>query len=189
MIPNFGDVQRSVTINWPGKPHRQFPRRQDYIDYLISNGLISKPRDLTANPQLVLDIQLDWHTLGQNGCRFAQFLSGSPPENGWKHVVITENPQELLSYKTLAMLDRHVAEAIADDSCRAISMLFSECTTVGTLVSLLLKIGELPHWELTAAEHPDNRALVLVQLRKSITPGGVLSLSLGFGPFDFLPLT
>ena len=108
---DFSGLSESLIIRAGASP-LSFPTRQDYLDFLLQRGIISRPKDFTTNADLVSQVHADWHVKGAQGCRFAQLMSVNPEAYGWHRIVV--------SGTTFSGLDDHDLDAIAQPVERAV---------------------------------------------------------------------
>lgn len=190
--PNFKTVRRSTRIIRPGRAPLPFPNRSDYLRYLISGGWVQSEGELIRRPDLVAAIQRHWHQTGQNGCRFAQFLSNSPLQHNWDIVVVSRSEDKSWAHDILTEITRLVDEAVQNPAVQAISIIIPDITSADTLASLLHAFDTMPEWTVGICEEllPEaGPSFLPIEVRFNLGSSKVVAWALGFGPFAFLPRT
>lgn len=185
-------ITLSTEISRPGQASWKFSSYEDYLNHLVRHGVVIDEPELLNRPDLVTAIQADWHQKGQNGCNFARLLSRDAPGHGWATVVVPGGTARW-DPDVLYSLGEKVRDAVADPAYTALSVIFPEVREPQTLVSLVHRLAELPDWSMEtdfipASTFGDDQ-LVRVMLRVRLNWEEVISWVLGFGPFDFLPVT
>lgn len=172
------DLSRSQEV---GSLH--FPTRTDYEQYFMLQGRIPTPDALWNDDNLVRNVQRHWHTRGQTGCIFAQIAATKAEEVGWRSEVVKRNLQE---YGIATSIDTLVTEGIQDPHVQNLSLLFPQARTNADLRALLAGIttGSQVFKAITTRYEEYDIVALRAKLRE-----GVLSWVVGFGPFDFLPLS
>lgn len=176
--PKFNnELNRSKNI-----ANMNFSTRDDYQQYFIQQGLIKDGQNPWDNDDLVTSAQRHWHTRGQNGCVFAQIAATKATEIGWVSNVIRENSE--LSYGS--KIDLLFDEAVVNKDVQNLSLIFPEIVTPNQLVNTIKDIRDTSKKvKVYDTSFDDYTVLAL----RGELGDDVLSWIVGFGPFDFLPLT
>ena len=169
-----------------------YSTRADYVEYFINHQLVKDDADFATKNAFVLSVHEHWHSRAQQGCRFAAFLSTRMIESRWQRTVVPGARLKEVCTQVLN-LPAIIAGAVADQDCRALSLLFPEIVSETQLVNLIHDLENELGWPLTVVPQPAERwhapePVVSLAFRISLTPG-VAAWPLGFGPFAFLPLT
>lgn len=191
--PDFRGLGRSLTL--PGRSEREqaYPTRADYLAWLIREGHVRDEAEFASDPQLVLRVHEHWHDQGQQGCRFAVFLSTRPVEHGWGRIVVPGSDPSLFPDGLWQDLREGVSAAIRQPAAQALSLLFPAVTTPEALVALVTGLETRLGWIVEPLAEPDRgwgapEPVTGFGLR---IPLGrkVLAWPIGLGPFEFLPTT
>lgn len=191
---DFSAVERSMSVTRPGRSPWRFPTRADYVRFLIAKKEVDMDDDMATRPELARQLQLDWHLRAQHGCRFAQILAKDATQLGWGAIVVQINNHENIKGLIAGEVRNQLHAAIGSPDVLAVSVLFPGISTPDALINLLFQLQTELGWTLSVpgedtfdpgdGRPPLKRVLVRVTLSES-----VLSWALGFGPFDFLPVT
>lgn len=141
---------------------------------------------------LVREIQKHWHSLGQSGCKFAQFLSVHPNESSWYKAVVKGNEWRDRSGLVNSEIAQLVDAKVAEPTTNALSIIFPEVVSEQDLCFLLRSLAELPGWTVDVGEPVGvgKRLLIPLGLKVRLNlAGGIDSWVLGFGPLDCLAPT
>lgn len=187
MTFDFSKVTRSVRI--PGvRPARGFPHREDYLRFCIERGYLQSGAPLSRNRELVLALHSHWHSLGQQGCVFAQLLSTRPADYGWARKIIpgTCEVQNSLAWDFAKEAIEH---SIEHEHTGALSLLFPDVdgSTIAPLDSLIKAVQQYFGWRVTLGKVV--KQYVPIQLIAPLRNGAVSSWVLGLGPYAHFPLT
>lgn len=169
-----------------GRP-MAFPTRQDYIDHIKENGLISSEADFVADDRLTEAVYLDWLLRPQVGCVFAQILA-RPANRAGVRTVVARGASGRGQPRELAMQIAHlVDECVKEVSIEALSVLMPQVLDTETLTHLVWELGHHSRWTIEQ-ERPWRGRLVLIGLRAQIADN-VVAETLGMGPFSIFPTT
>ena len=189
---DFRKIRRSLVL--PGKNQRKhaYSTRADYVHYFMNHQLAKDDADFAAKNEFVLGVHEHWHSRAQQGCRFASFLSTRMPRSGWQRAVVSWR-RLVEDTDQVADLRATVAAAIADPDCHALSLLFPEIVAETQLVDLIRFLNCELGWLLEVVPEPADQwhapePIVTLAFRIPLT-SRVAAWPLGFGPFEFLPLT
>lgn len=191
-IPNFQKVKKGKTIKLTRGKMMKFPTRKNYIDFLISKKIIKDEKNLILHPNLIIEIQKDWHKLGQQGCKFAQFLSLNPLEHGWLISVVNVSTQDPWEKEIIFNLNKQVSQSIRDSNTQALSLIFPLIKSHLDLINLINAFNKLSNWFIEPGDQieiPGKPPLINIGIRVALNSEGVLAEVLGFGPFDFFSET
>lgn len=186
----FGGIEKSVRLEHADK-RLTFPCLEDYRQLLLSKGFLRSDEALQGRPDLVLEIQTNWHKHGQTGCIFAKILSTDPPGNLWKIV-------PLVGIRGWSDGDwesrvRDLVRAAMDDAnVWLVSLLFPEVAEAHHLRAVLERLASLDGWSMEVSEPARCEVrgeLLNVALRVQLPGGDVSSWALGLGPFASMPFT
>ena len=180
-------TRKGLTIQDERGRSMQFPTRSDYIDQMKAHGLISNEADFIANDRLTGAVYLDWLLRPQVGCVFAQLLARPVYRTGMRTEVArgasgSGEPKELA-----IQIARLTQESIEDASTESLSVLMPQMLDIEKLTQLVWELGHQHDWSIEL-ESPWQRRLVRIGLRVKIAEG-VLTETLGMGPFDIFPTT
>lgn len=175
--------------------------RKAYVGALIAQGLIADEDELLRRHDLVGEVQRQWHSRYEQGCRFAAVLSvrndarDRMDDVGWFQIVVTGVGDDLWSPGALPDLNAQVRRlARRVKAAQAMSLIFPAVTQPVTLVRLIREIGSLPGRVLEAppadegVKPPLDAAMLHLGLRYEVADG-CRAYALGLGPFDFFPPT
>ena len=81
---------------------RNFPTRQNYLDFLREQGVAASEADFARNHEAILWVHTHWHRQGQQGCVFAQSMSSDPDEHAWARVVVPGTADDILGISPLS---------------------------------------------------------------------------------------
>ena len=181
----FEGMPFSETVSINGRQKR-YPSRSDYLQWLLASGQLEPGEPLGARPDLVEAVYRHWQGLGQLACRFAQELSKDPERYGMATSVIRTGIDGQNPFEEIALVWE---AAIADPANESLTLLFPDIDTPEGLITLLHGLGLLAGCFVRAVRNPSDRFdRVYIQLQAPISKGVVAEV-LGFGPFDFLPVT
>lgn len=165
-----------------------FPTRHDYVEFARANGLLHSSGSLHENEDLVLAIHHHWHTLGQQGCAFAQMVATNPPDYGWeRHVQQIRSLKAPLPDTVWRDLIAAIDASRLRPEVQALSILFPDLESPALLASLIAGLCEHVGFDARYIDGP-TADLKAVQLRL-LLDGGVESWVVGFAPFEYLPMT
>lgn len=185
---DFVDLPRSLHADVGGTP-KAFSTRGDFIGWLVARGHLSTPRDLAKAPDVVEAIYRHWQGQGQVACRFAQQMARTPEKYGIRTAVSASLDQGKVSDAAKVWLVDVVTSACQDAGTQALTLLFPTIDDPAALVGFLKSLVDVPGWYVAADLNPSDRLeRVYVRLHVTVCEGGVAEV-LGFGPFDFLPMT
>lgn len=185
----FKGVGKSTRLEHAGKS-LSFPCLEDYCQHLAAAGQLGSGEDVRRRPDLVRDIQVDWHKNGQTGCVFARILSQDPTGNQWKIVPLVGAMGWSQGEWETRVRDM-VRAAMKDPAVWLVSLLFPDVANPGQLRPMLERLVALDGWsmEASAPAAVDSRGEVVnVALRLDLGDG-VSSWVLGLAPFDSMPFT
>lgn len=163
-------VPRNIEIE--GMP---FPGRDDYLGHFD----VPVPADgesLVIEPQLVADIQRDWHSRGQNGCVFAMHAARNFSPAQWSASVHDELPE---SGDMRALIEG----AVEDPDNQLHSFLLPNVTTTDRVYGLVDRAIEAG----CTVRAEDKDAISITRLRWLL--GDVESWVIGFAPTEDVPAT
>ena len=179
----------------PGRNDRdqEYPTRVDYLEYLVAEGFARDDEDFADQPELVARVHEHWHGLGQQGCRFAVFLSGRPVEHGWGRIVVPGADPDAWDDGIWSGLSEGVAAAIRRAPTQALSLLFPGIASETSLVALVAALEARLGWTLLPLPEPAAgwgapEPVVGIAFRIPLNRE-VLAWPIALGPFDFLPAT
>lgn len=179
--PDFSGLGTSLEIRSDQKTHF-FSTYADYEKCLVEQGACLNECDLRTNEAVVLNVHRHWHRQGQTGCWFAQDFSKTMDSRSWRTVV---NPQH--RHRDFAQrLAQDVQDAIDAPECELLSVVLPRLTTAFELLDLVRQCRAISGWILD--ESAKLETLVGIQIRIPLG-GATFSWVLGFGQFDFLPIT
>lgn len=159
--------------------------RSDYEKYCLETDLVSSKEDIWRNEILVKQIQRHWHTMGQNGCMFAQAAIRKSEKYGWFHNVYRQSIDEV-DDTTIQKIDEDISAAIADKNNQALSLLFPLVVSGNDAVSLINRLTTSKN--ILLASSGEESDVTTYQLRTPLK-GNIQSWIVGFGPMEFLPIT
>lgn len=178
------DIGKSFSSTGEDGVVRKWPNRQDYSEYHTSTGELEGPEYFSDAYRLHAPTFLDWVKRGQTGCRFAARLALDDVSARWESVTLSKNiPRSELA--------EHVCEVLLslDKRTELVQLIFPHIDSVDELVALIndLCTPKLNwYWE---AEDSYENGWVDVGLRWLLPDGEHVAWALGFGPYDFLPVT
>lgn len=163
------------------------PSRSDYELYLREHGVLGEAETLSDYPALSVQVYRDWQRRPQVACMFARKIAVQPKRYGVETKVVTDDPAVAMT-----AVVNETAEAI-DSVCGtqdAITVLVPKLTNSRLLVAFCKRLGARNgRWRIDASLNPsDHLQRVYVGLRYKLEEK-VESEILGFGPFNFLPIT
>lgn len=165
----------------------RFPRRRDYIEQLMKNGLTAHESDFINNDFLTKAVYLDWLRRPQVGCVFAQLFA--KPKN--RIQLATKIARYSSDLRDTWELAEHIAKlakiSILNASDEALSILLPQVLNDEELTKLVWDLSHQPEWKIER-EHSWRGTLVLVGLRVEIDDRAVAE-TLGMGPFETFPPT
>ena len=186
-MPDFSEVRQSFTLVDNRGRTMRFPNRHDYLDFLVSKGLIEHRQEFVDVPELVKAVYLDWLRRAQIGCVFAQLLGRHTNRKGMRTEVIGGSHNARQISDLAEEIDSAVQDAVDKPNAEAISILLPTLLDAEDLVRLILALSVLPKW-IIEREWQWRGTLTVVGLRREIDDK-VLAETLGLGPFPFLPPT
>ena len=148
-----------------------FPTRGDYLTRYAAGRPVNE-----LSSEMIIDIQSDWHSRGQNGCVFAMYAARNFSSQQWRHEV-------LFDHQDVDRIRGAISRAVTEPHNEAVSLLFPQATTVAQL-------RDLVHATLEAGCHLAEDATGqpgLVALRYRLD--GADSWVVGFAPLEELPAT
>jgi hypothetical protein len=169
---------------------RPYSTRDDYVQYLVSQGIVRNPDDLIQNySHLIGEIFFQWIATSQLGCLFAAKLAKKPRENRWIPIV---QLRALWEGKNLGgLLNAHLDGASATHEAAAI--IFPDVNGDEEIVALVNALCSDPsgrwYWTQTGIEPDERRALGLIGLRWILASGGAVNYVLGFASIPTMPFT
>jgi hypothetical protein len=167
----------------------RFSTRADYLSWLVEQKLLTKATRFAEHGDLVARVYRNWQTQGQLACRFAQQLARQAEGYGMRACVINASSRGNLSEEAVSALSHACRTACESKEVQALALLFPRIESAAALVRLLKILAKLPGWAITAAPNPSDRLQrVHVRVHYRLDAGHVAE-ALGFGPFQFLPLT
>lgn len=175
------EIAKSTQIN-----NMRFSARDDYVAYFRSHGMVQEGQDPWKNDKLVIATQRHWHTHGQNGCVFAQVAATRADDVGWDSRVLSKEGLLSEGKNVVHKIDEIFEGAINNEGNQNLSLLFPNIETPQQLVTLLKDIRDT---STKIIVHDTQLTDYTVLALRGKLGGGVLSWLVGFGPFDFLPLT
>ncbi len=177
----FDGLATSLEIRTAQKAYR-FPTYADYEACLINQGACVNECDLRSNEALVRGIHRHWHRQGQTGCWFAQEFSKTMNLEKWRAVVISAHR----AVNCRQIISREVEDAIAASDCEALSIIFPRLNTLSELLDLIGLCRSIEGWMVGPPDGTDDIAGIQIKIPLQ---HGCSSWVLGFGPFNFLPIT
>ncbi|MHA7268387.1 hypothetical protein [Arthrobacter sp. HLT1-20] len=163
---------------------RSWPNRQDYAEFHTNTGDLEGPEYFPDAYRLHPATFLDWVKRGQTGCRFASRLARDDIAARWESVLISKNiPSEDLA--------THVCEVILslDKRTELVQLIFPHIEEIDQLIGLINDLcAPNLNWFWEAQDSYDD-GWVDVGLRWILPDGEHVAWALGFGPFEFLPVT
>lgn len=209
MNPWFRGLPGSRAIQVHGR-ERRYPTLQDYEQHLRATAVLDAGVALADRPDLVVEVQADWHRKGQNGCLFAGALAANREECGWELVPLLGSAGWTDADWLREVHERTLA-GIDDPERWIVSFLFPDVRDLSGVRRLLTALGRLPGWsfaELSPDEHRKKQAAPgwrYYKLRIRVKSGhnipaelldaeegkvvDVDAWPLFFADLDFLPLT
>jgi hypothetical protein len=109
-----------------------FPTRDDYLALYAPNGLVGDLED-----EVIIAIQRDWHTRGQNGCVFAMHAARKLSAERWRYEVHRQ-PVDPCKVRL------SIAAAVGDPANDILSLIFpaiERTTELSHLIGVLLAAG------------------------------------------------
>ena len=184
---DFSGVKTGVVFSDERQRLMRFPSRQDYLEFLVAERLITRESDFSNRSDLVQGVYLDWLRRGQVGCIFAQLLGRARNRVGLRTVVVPDCSRTQAQVRDLAdAIDQLIKGAAEDREIEAITILLPAIVSPEDLVKLLLALSRLVGWKIEIER--EWRTLTIVGLRTVIGPR-VWTEILGLGPMAFLPPT
>lgn len=163
----------------------QWPTRTDYAEWYARQGLINDEASFDEAYEIHGPVFLDWVKRGQTACRFASRLAHTHVDAGWQSIVIGRAVAgEELARMTTDLLATHIEEA------EIVQLLFPHVTNSAQLGQLIddLCIGNPERWYWEAIGEIEDDWINL-GLRWTLPDDQSTAWTVGFGPFDFLPIT
>lgn len=153
-FPDFRGLGKSLVL--PGRNGRtqEYPTRGDYLEYLVREGYVRDEADFAAQPELVARVHEHWHGLGQQGCRFAVFLSTRPAEHGWGRIVVPGADPAAWDEELWGGIAEGVETAVRRPAPQALSLLFPGVASEEHLVSLVEHLESRLGWTLLDVPEP-----------------------------------
>jgi len=167
----LGDVKHEFAV----------PTRQDYEMALRHDGPLSDGAALADHPELVAAIQAHWHADGNNGCRFAMYLSENRAKFGWESWVMADCGGAAAD---AAAIDERVRACLEAAEVDVISLLLPHVESPEELGDIVRALGELEKWKVSdqgQESDPQHGDLQLLGLSLAIELEH-WSEVLGFGP-------
>ncbi len=184
----FEGLKGSLSVPSRG-PNVMVPVREDYVAELRKRGLVRNEREFQDSPDLADAVYSHWQTRPQIACIFARMMAPNLADFGIFRMVYPGAIRKTDVRPIAKAAASFVTNSIADPKCEAASILIPGLLDAPSLVALCRAIGKHDGWSIKAATNPSDRLdRVYVELRRNVGDG-VLAEALGFGPFDFLPLT
>lgn len=163
---------------------RKWPNRQDYAEFHTNTGELDGPEYFPDAYRLHTPTFLDWVKRGQTACKFASRLARDDVAARWTSVTVSKNiPHDELAEHVCGVL------LSLDKRTELVQLIFPHIEGVDELVVLInsLCVPRLNwYWEAEDSYEDD---WVDVGLRWILPDGEHVAWALGFGPFDFLPVT
>lgn len=168
-----------------GVPHQfEVALRADYEAVLRTAGRLAGDEALEHCPELVAAVQAHWHAAGNNGCRFAMYLSEHRQRFGWETWVMARR-STIETAEAIAELARERIDPVDVD---VLSVLLPYVNTAATLGEVVRMLGDQNGWLLVEGGDPSDRNVSLLGLTIGIEHG-YRSEILGFGHGDVLAYT
>jgi hypothetical protein len=164
-----------------------FTTRSDYERHFRQHGIVRNAEDLWKISHLVIDAQRHWHSKGQNGCRFAQYLALNAADRGWESKVFLGNIEEISNSTVLADIELTIQEAFSQKENQVTSLLFPQITSPDDL-ACLIKLMQLLS-SVYCIRDEEIGDVNVIALRMDLAGSNVASWLMGFGPFNFFPQT
>lgn len=184
----FPGISKSRSVTLDGRILR-FPTRADYLSWLVAHGHLTKAAQFAEQGELVARVYRHWQAQGQLACRFAQKVAREPEPYGLHTCVIDATSAGKLPPKAAQALGQACRTACDGKDVQALTLLFPRIESPAALVRLLKGLAAMPDWLITVGLNPsDALRRMHVRLQYQVDPGHVAEV-LGFGPFEFLPLT
>jgi len=185
---DFAELPRSLHADVGGTP-KAFSTRADFIGWLVAHGHLGGPHDFAKQPDVVEAVYRHWQGQGQVACRFAQQMGRAPEKYGIRTAVSANLDEGKVTDATKDWLGDVVSGACQDAATEALTLLFPTIDDPAALVRFLRSLADVSGWYLNAELNPSDRlGRVYVRVHVAVCEDGVAEV-LGFGPFDFLPLT
>src|SRR5437867_3382524 len=109
-----------------------FPERGDYVSHLVEHGYHGDAHAALQSDDTVQEIQRHWHTLGMNGCAYAQFAALHAKQLGWTFRVCRAVGRDLAFE-----VDATLRQACADPTCEIVSVLLPHIASLDDLMSAI----------------------------------------------------
>lgn len=189
----FDGIRASVAVV-VGDGTVYVPSLDDYLQHLRRHGKLARDSDLSRHPDLVEMVYRHWQCQPQIACEFARLIAKDPQSHG-VDVTVVSGVVDAQSAGTAASATAKIIErAITKQGCEAVSVLIPGVLDVATLVALCHSLGAQPGWRCRPQLNPSDCAQrIYVELKVEVGTDNrgktVLAEVLGFGPFEFLPLT
>lgn len=162
-----------------------FSNRDDYAQYLVNYGFAADPNEIWINEDLVKAIHSHWHGMGQNGCIFA-LLAAREERTPWNKYVFCEDLARLNSQSTVKKIDVLIQQAIEDDACEIISLLFPQITSFEEIAELILILSKTDSIFISNKEEIEDK--ITISLRVEIA-SEILSWVMAFADLGSFPIT
>jgi len=188
--PQSPALNKSVVYQLNDGTERRYPGITDYVERLVSMGVIKDLDDLIQNySHLIGEIFFQWISTGQLGCLFAAKLARRPRENRWIPIVQLD---ALSSGEQLGgLLSAHLDAA--SENHEAAVVILPGVTTEEDVVKLVNALCSDPsgRWYRTDdGIDPDTTGrLYLVGLRWVLKGNKSVNYVLGFAPLITMPFT
>ena len=183
---DFSQVSKSTQLVDDRGRLRRFPSRIDYVNSLVTQGIVADDADFRHQEDLVKAVYFDWLKRGQVGCIFAQ-LFGRMRNRGGLSTVVVATSDELTPSELARHIDSLVDGSISGTETNAISVLLPGVRDAVTLTNLMVHLSTLEGWQIEL-EMPWRTTMIMVGLRRYLSED-IWAEVLGLGPFQFLPPT
>lgn len=189
----FDEIACSVAVVVNGHT-RLVPSQDDYTKHLRQIGLLDPNVALAGRPDLAETVYRHWQRQPQIACAFAQIIAENPAAHGIRTKVVGDNVNLADVTCTAESVSTFVEEVIADPGIKGATVLIPGLLDVAVLVAFCCALATQQRWKLRAELNPsDRQSRVYVELKREVGVNEegkiVLAEVLGFGPFNFLPLT
>lgn len=120
--------------------------REDYETILRESGHLRTGTALVDAPDLVAAAQAHWHADGNNGCRFAMYLSENRRACGWESWVMAERGD---SQAEAMAIDARVRTSLEPAEVDVVSVILPHVEGASRFGEIVLALGDLEQWRVS----------------------------------------
>lgn len=163
------------------------PNREEYENYLRKQKFIPPNGRIEDHPKFANYVYRDWQTRSQIACEFARIIATNPKKYGLATSVLPLSDIGVDAHQWSKDTDQFVSDQT--EISEGVSIIIPGLTHPADLVEFCKYFRRLPKWSVSNTINPSDRLdRVYVNLSVKLDKNTEAEV-LGFGPFDFLPLT